>query len=69
MFPSCVSVDTGGGEPLDCLAPLSGAAVVGEFLFEELSVAVAVAVERPVAFQEGLNFVLCQTVLFVRGHF
>lgn len=50
MFPSCVSVDTGGGEPLDCLAPLSGAAVVGEFLFEELSVVVAVAVERLVAF-------------------
>lgn len=49
MFPSCVSVDTGGGKPLDCLAPLSGAAVVAEFFFEQLSVPVPVAVERPVA--------------------
>lgn len=69
MFPNCVSVDTGGGEPLDCLAPLSGAEVVGKFLFEELSVLVAVAVERLIAFQEGLNFILCQTVFFIRGHF
>lgn len=50
MFPSCASVAASGGETPDCPAPLSGAAVVGEFLFEALSVLVAVAVERPVAF-------------------
>lgn len=43
-------VDTGGCEPLDWLTPLSGAAVVGEFLFQELAVLVAVAVEGLVAF-------------------
>lgn len=45
-------VDTGGGKPLatDRLAPLSGAAVVGEFLFQELSVLVAVVVEGLVSF-------------------
>lgn len=69
MFPSCVSVDTGGGKPLDCLAPPSGAAVVGELLSEELSVVVALAVEGLVACQEGLDLVLCQTVFFIRGHF
>lgn len=45
-------VDTGGGEPLptDWLTPLGGAAVVGEFLFQELSVLVAVVVEGLVSF-------------------
>lgn len=45
-------VDTGGGKPLstDWLPPLSGAAVVGEFLFQELSVLVAVVVEGLVSF-------------------
>lgn len=45
-------VDTGGGEPLstDWLTPLSGTAVIGEFLFEELSVLVAVVVEGLVSF-------------------
>lgn len=45
-------VDTGGGKPLsaDGLTLLSGAAVVGEFLFQELSVLVTVVVERPVSF-------------------
>ena len=45
-------VDTGGGEPLstDRLTPLSGPAVVGELLFQELSVLVAVVVEGLVSF-------------------
>lgn len=45
-------VDTGGGKPLatDRLTLLSGAAVVGEFLFQELSVLVAVVVEGLVSF-------------------
>lgn len=45
-------VDTGGGKPLstDWLTPLGGTAVVGEFLFQELSVLVAVVVEGPVSF-------------------
>lgn len=69
MFQSCVSVDTSGGEPLGCPALYSGAAVVAEFLFEELSVLVPFAVERLVAFQEGLDFVLCQAVFVIRSHF
>lgn len=45
-------VDTGGGKPLsaDVLTLLSGAAVVGEFLFQELSVLVTIVVERLVSF-------------------
>lgn len=46
-------VDTGGGgKPLstDGLTPLGGPAVVGEFFFQELSVLVAVVVERLVPF-------------------
>lgn len=45
-------VDTGGGKPLstDWLTALSGAAVVGEFVFQELSVLVAVVVEGLVSF-------------------
>lgn len=44
--------DTGGGKPLanHRLAPLRGAAVIGEFLFQELSVLVAVVVEGLVSF-------------------
>ena len=45
-------VDTGGGKPLatDWLTSLSGMAVVGEFLFQELSILVTVAVEGLVSF-------------------
>lgn len=45
-------VDTGGGEPLatDRLTLLSGTAVVGELLPQELSVLVAVVVKRLVSF-------------------
>lgn len=60
-------VDTGGGKPLstDWLTPLSGTAVVGELLLQELSVLAAVVVEGPVSFQKGLDFILRQTVLFI----
>lgn len=59
--------DTGGGKPLadDRLAPLHGAAVIGEFLFQELSVLMAVVVEGLVSFQKCLNFIICQTILFI----
>lgn len=45
-------VDTGGGKPFatDWLTSLSGTAVVGEFLFQELSILVAVTVEGLVSF-------------------
>lgn len=45
-------VDTGCGKPFpaDRLAPLGGAAVVGELLPQELSVLVAVVVEGLVLF-------------------
>ena len=45
-------VDTGGGEPFatDRLTSLSGTAVVGELLFQQLSVLVAVVVEGLVSF-------------------
>lgn len=45
-------VDTSCSKPLstDRLTPLSGTAVVCEFLFQELSVLVAVVVERLVSF-------------------
>lgn len=45
-------VDTGCGKPFptDQFALLSGTAVVGEFLLQELSVLVAVAVEGLVLF-------------------
>lgn len=45
-------VDTGGGKPLstDWLTPLSGTAVIGELLLQELSVLVAVVVEGLVSF-------------------
>lgn len=60
-------VDTGGGEPLptDGLTPLGGAAVVGELLFQELSVLVTVVVEGLVSFQKRLDFILCQTTLLI----
>ena len=66
-MPLVQLVDTGGGEPLptDWLAPLSGAAVVGELLFQELSVTVAVVVEGLVSFKKCLDFILCQTTLFI----
>lgn len=59
--------DTGGGKPLstDWLSSLSGMAVVGEFLFQELSVLVAVVVEGLVSFHKCLDFILCQTMLFI----
>lgn len=45
-------VDTGGGKPLatDWFTLLSGTAVVGELLLQELSVVVAVVVKRLVSF-------------------
>lgn len=63
-------LDAGRGEPLstNSLAPLSGTAVVGEFLLEELSVLVAVAVEGLVLFQKCLDFVLRQTALFIGSY-
>lgn len=66
-MPLVQLVDTGGGKPLstDRLAALGGAAVVGELLFQELSVLVAVVVEGLVSFQKRLDFILCQTILFI----
>ena len=66
-IPLVQLVDTGGGKPLsaDWLTPLSGAAVVGELLFQELSVLMAVVVEGLVSFQKRLDFILCQIILFI----